>query len=188
MQSETADSLSASMQLSGRDAVVGIVSLGSKKKLRLHPICMPYSQEYALPRNNEGLEKLEKISMITRGSEQIDLGKFWEKMPKTRQYRSIADPLIILALILFLFEVGHRRTAFLNILFSKAFRKKDAADTFADNKISESPVRKTSVNIYQNDPGQDNKDKKQSPPEKENKKTFSSALQRAKNKAGKRTK
>lgn len=188
MQWETADSLSASMQLSGRDAVVGIVSLGSKKKLRLHPICMPYSQEYALPRNNEGLEKLEKISMITRGSEQIDLGKFWEKMPKTRQYRSIADHLIILALILFLFEVGHRRTAFLNILFSKAFRKKDAADTFADNKISESPVRKTSVNIYQNDPGQDNKDKKQSPPEKENKKTFSSALQRAKNKAGKRTK
>ncbi|MGM0598552.1 MAG: VWA domain-containing protein [Candidatus Rifleibacteriota bacterium] len=188
MQWDTADSLSASMQLSGKDAVVGIVHLGSKKKLQLYPVCMPYSQEYALPRVDEGLEKLEKIARITRGAEQIDLGKFWSQMPETRQYKSIADPMLLLALILFLFEVGHRRTAFLNLIFSKAYRKQYSADASGDNKKSESSVRKTSAKIYQNDSGSGIKDQKQHPPEKENKKTFSSALQRAKNKAGKRTK
>ena len=188
MQWDTADSLSASMQLSGKDAVVGIVHLGSDKKLRLHPVCMPYSQEYALPGNNEGFEKLEKIAMITRGAEQIDLGKFWSRMPETRQYKSIADPLLILALILFLIEVGHRRTAFLNLIFSGSYRKNyNSAASGADN-IAEKSFKTAVDKSFQDYNKDENKFSEEQESKKKNKQNFSSALQRAKNKAGKRTK
>jgi hypothetical protein len=53
----------------------------------------------------------------------IDLAQAWKSMPSTVQFRSIADWLLLCALLLLFLEIAERRTALLSILLARLQRK-----------------------------------------------------------------
>lgn len=122
MNWETADTLSASLPLSGNEAIVALIDAGEGRRIKLYPICLPYSQEYSLLEANEGAGKLKEISMISAGRELIDLSGAWESMPATVQYQSVSEALLYLALILFILEVAERRTSLLTLVLESMKR------------------------------------------------------------------
>ena len=118
MNWETADSLAGFYQLSGNETVVALVDAGENRRLRLHPMCLPYSQEFLPLATNEGTVKLQELAVITGGTELIDLNGAWQNMPETVQFQSVSELLLILALALFVIEVAERRTGILSLAFA----------------------------------------------------------------------
>lgn len=119
MNWETADSLSASLQLRGNETIVSMVDAGSNRRLRLYPVCLPYSQEYRPQHLEAGSQALKEIAAISGGMELIDLSQAWQSMPATVQFRNISDWLLIFALFLLFLEIAERRTALLSILIGR---------------------------------------------------------------------
>jgi len=119
----TADSLSAGLQLRGSEAIVAMVDAGGNRRLRLHPICLTYSQEYRPQQLEAGAESLKEIAAITGGVELIDLSQAWNSMPSTVQFRNISDWLLFVALLLLFLEIVERRTALLSIILSRLQRR-----------------------------------------------------------------
>lgn len=183
MNWETADSLSVSHQLAGSEALVALIDAGENKRLRLHPVCLPYSQEYQLLDSNEGAVKLKEIAMISGGSELIDLNGAWLTMPETIQYHSIAEILLILALCLFVVEVAERRTAVLTVVLNYFLNRKNDAAILPPIK-SETSKEKV---VSRLDSVAVTADEAQKPEAQKPDSGFAGALKKAKNQAGKRT-
>lgn len=123
MNWETADSLSASLQLRGNETVVSMVEAGGNRRLRLYPVCLPYSQEYRPRHLDSGSQALREIAAITGGVELIDLSQAWQSMPSTVQFRSISDWLLLMALLLMFLEIAERRTALVSLLLARLQRQ-----------------------------------------------------------------
>ncbi|PKL44649.1 MAG: hypothetical protein CVV41_04600 [Candidatus Riflebacteria bacterium HGW-Riflebacteria-1] len=124
MNWETADSLSAGLQLRGNETIVSMVDAGGNRRLRLYPVCLPYSQEYRPQHLEAGAQALKEMAAITGGSELIDLSQAWQSMPATVQFRNISDWLLICALLLMFLEIAERRTALLSIMLGWLQRRK----------------------------------------------------------------
>jgi hypothetical protein len=124
MNWDTADSLSASLQLRGNETLVSMVEAGNNRRLRLYPVCLPYSQEYRPQHLEAGAQALKEMAAITGGSELIDLSQAWQSMPATVQFRNISDWLLICALLLMFLEIAERRTALLSIMLGRLQRRK----------------------------------------------------------------
>ncbi len=189
----TADSLQASLQLAGNETIVAMVDAGPRQKLQLYPVCQPYSPEYRAPGNDQGSEKLKELAMISRGREMIDLANVWQTMPRKDQLQSIADPLLFLALLLFIIEVAERRTSVLSLLsglISKAKTgKKEAPPAKQKLQAVKSariiPENRATISELLQD--EEAQAKQINEPVKEDS-GFTGALRKAKNQAGKRTK
>ncbi len=189
MNWETADSLSASYQLSGNEALVAIVDAGENRKLRLHPVCLPYSQEYAPTQPNQGEEKLKELAMISGGAELIDLNGAWDSMPETVQYQSIAEMMLILALCLFIIEVAERRTNILTIILSAILKWREGKPVLKPVEVipSVSEAIKVKSRLDEIKPGAPSEPETTVPAEPKEKSGFAGALKQAKNKAEQRT-
>ncbi|MBU1107045.1 MAG: VWA domain-containing protein [Candidatus Riflebacteria bacterium] len=184
MNWETADSLSASLQLRGNETIVAMVDAGGNRRLRLYPVCLPYSQEYRPQHLEAGAEALKEIAAVTGGTELIDLSQAWNSMPSTVQFRNISDWLLFLALLSLFLEIVERRTALLSILLGRLQRRqsenvpitKAAGEKNVWRPASEAktttPVEANSepqTDVVQSKPG------------------FAGALKQAKKQAGRRT-
>jgi hypothetical protein len=186
MNWDTADSLSASLQLRGNETLVSMVEAGNNRRLRLYPVCLPYSQEYRPQHLEAGSQALREIAAITGGVELIDLSQAWQSMPSTVQFRNISDWLLLFALLLMFLEIAERRTALLSILLGRLQRQKKepapaVAATAAGEKIAWRPLSghdKTTPVEAQNEPQTD-----VVKPESE----FAGALKKAKKQADRRT-
>lgn len=185
MNWETADTLSASLQLSGNDAIVALIDAGENRKLKLYPVCLPYSQEFSLLDANEGSDKLKEIAMISNGRELINLNGVWENMPDTVQYQSIAELLLFIALVLFVLEVAERRTAVLTILYERLVRMIQRKPTEKQTLQAVMSSAEKGVKLVSRlDEPEKEFEKSIVEPEEEG---FSQALRKAKTKADKRT-
>jgi hypothetical protein len=185
MNWETADTLSASLQLSGNDAIVALIDAGENRKLKLYPVCLPYSQEFSLLDANEGSDKLKEIAMISNGRELINLNGVWENMPDTVQYQSIAELLLFIALVLFVLEVAERRTAVLTILYERLVRMIQRKPTEKQTLQAVMSSAEKGVKLVSRlDEPEKEVEKSIVEPEEEG---FSQALRKAKTKADKRT-
>ena len=184
MNWETADSLSASLQLRGNETIVAMVDAGVNRRLRLYPVCLPYSQEYQPQQLEAGAEALKEIAAVTGGVELIDLSQAWKSMPATVQFRNISDWLLFFALLLLFLEIAERRTALLSILLGRLSRRQGEIAPVAKNvgeKIAWHPVSEAKTTTPAEAPlePQTGVDKPQS--------GFAGALKQAKKQAGKRT-
>jgi hypothetical protein len=114
-------------------------------------------------------------------------------MPRKDQLQSIADPLLFLALLLFIIEVAERRTSFLSLLLgmiSRAKGGKKAAPAAKQKSQTGKAARKFPENrIKVSELLQDEKPQtKQIKGSEIEDSGFTGALRKAKNQAGKRTK
>ena len=116
---ESADKLSASYQLHGKEVITALLSTDDNQQLRLAPACQIYSPEFMPQTNRNGGNELKKLANTTGGKELIDLNSVWETMPSVYQERDISNYLFVLALFLFLLEVAERRTAILTIIVAR---------------------------------------------------------------------
>ncbi len=181
MNWDTADSLTASFQLSGSEAVVALIDAGNGRNLRLYPMCMPYSQEYEP--GGEGSGKLKEMAMVSGGRELIDLSGAWKSMPETVQFHSIAELLLLLAICLFVVEVAERRTSVLTIVLNYFMKK--SSGKIVPVVSGEVKVEKT-VDVSRFDTVSEEKPKSQEPQPNEG--GFAGALKKAKNQADRRLK
>lgn len=114
MSWETADSLAVELQLKGSETIVAVIEDDQGRQLRLNPVCLPYSYEYAPVNPAYGYNELKNIAKITSGIELLNLSQAWQGMPTKLQYKSLASILVFMALLLLLVEVAERRTGFLS--------------------------------------------------------------------------
>lgn len=124
---ETADTLSATYALRANETIVGTMRSGRLQK-RLNPVCQIYSSEFSPAGFRDGNAELKNLATITGGREVIDLGQVWNSLPARMQVRNLASELIFLALLLFIFDVAERRTAFATLLLAK-LKKTTRAET-----------------------------------------------------------
>lgn len=132
---ETADSLSAELQMRGRESLVAVVSAGANHKARLYPVCLPYSHEFVPQQAESGAESLRALAAISGGRELIDLSGSWESIPTKVQFRNLSAWLLFMALILFIVEVAERRMALITILI-KRWGKKASPINQAEVKLT----------------------------------------------------
>ncbi|GAB4271914.1 MAG: VWA domain-containing protein [Candidatus Rifleibacteriota bacterium] len=192
MNWETADDLAASYQLSGNEVIVAMIDAGEGRRLKLSPVCLPYSHEYALLRENEGAAKLKEIAVISGGKELIDLSGAWKSMPDTVQFQSVSEPLLYLALFLFILEVAERRTSILTLLVDVVLRKKSGIGSQAKEQNEAGPEEfYEKVKASRLDKPDILKSAKEtevkSSAKASNEEGFTKALKKAKNQAEKRT-
>jgi len=144
MNWDTADSLSANLQLRGNETLVSMVEAGNNRRLRLYPVCLPYSQEYRPQHLEAGSQALREIAAITGGVELIDLSQAWQSMPSTVQFRNISDWLLLFALLLMFLEIAERRTALLSILIGRLQRQQKqpapVAASAGSDKVAWRPI------------------------------------------------
>jgi len=115
---DSADSLRAEAMLRGNEVISGVIRSGRQQK-RLSPVCQLYGPEFAPARFRDGLAELKELASVTGGKEVIDLGQVWKSLPAKIQFRSLAEELLFLALLLFIIEVAERRTGLLAILLAR---------------------------------------------------------------------
>lgn len=183
---ETADSLSAELLLRGNEVITGLVKAGDSK-IRLSPICQPYAQEYSPAGKRNGGEELKEIAAITGGHELIDLGRAWESMPSTIQYRNLSAELLFLALFVFLAEVAERRTAVFTLLLNRwrqrGTQKRIPGMPVKTDKDSITPLAATTAITSPSLPAA----LANTVPTADSEANFSDALKKAKKQAGKHT-
>ena len=114
---DSADSLQTETMVRGNEVISGLIRSGKQQK-RLPPICQFYGPEFAPARFRDGQAELKELASVTGGREIIDLGQIWKSLPAKIQFRSLAEELLFLALLLFIIEVAERRTGFLTMLFA----------------------------------------------------------------------
>ncbi|MCP4216310.1 MAG: VWA domain-containing protein, partial [bacterium] len=105
------DTLAVEIPLSGSETVLPTIEIPGVKPLRLPPSCLPYSPEFMPSLKKSGLD-LAQLAEYSGGKERTNLAEIWEDLPRKPQYREISHFLIIAALVIFLFEILHRRTGF----------------------------------------------------------------------------
>jgi Mg-chelatase subunit ChlD len=115
---DSADSLRAEAMLRGNEVISGVIRSGRQQK-RLSPVCQLYGPEFAPARFRDGLAELKELASVTGGKEVIDLGQVWKSLPAKIQFRSLAEELLFLALLIFIIEVAERRTGLLAILLAR---------------------------------------------------------------------
>ncbi len=110
MQWSSPDTLMARIPVMGRETVLPTLDIPGIAPVTLTPSCLPYSPEFTPSQQDSGLAALQELARTTNGKERINLAGIWEDLPEKPQYRRIACWLIISAVVLFLFEIFHRRT------------------------------------------------------------------------------
>ena len=81
----------------------------------LPPTCLPYSAEFALRAEGEGLQTLQRMARATGGIERVNLGTIWNDLPSMPRMVSFAPWLLLAAMALLLVEILQRRTGLLSL-------------------------------------------------------------------------
>lgn len=105
-----ADLLAAEVPIDAQGAVLTRVDVPDHGRMRLPPVALPYSPEFA-PVQDDGRQMLRRLARITGGEERVDLGGLWQAMDRAVRYRPIAHWLLVAAALVLLMEVLERRTA-----------------------------------------------------------------------------
>lgn len=103
------DQLSATIPLSGDEVIVPTIEIGDGRVAPLAPARLPYSPEFLPARAADGRRTLEQIAARTGGKERIALDGIWEDLPMTSRSIALTPWLIVLAVLVLLAEVAHRR-------------------------------------------------------------------------------
>jgi uncharacterized membrane protein len=115
----SADILSADVPLDGGQTLLTSVEVPGVGHTTLPPTCLPYSPEFALRPEGEGLQTLERMARATGGIERVNLASIWGDLPRLPRMVSLAPWLLLAAMILLLVEVLQRRTGLLSFRVRK---------------------------------------------------------------------
>ena len=107
----SADVLSAEVPLDGGQTLLASVEVPGVGHTTLPPICLPYSAEYALRHEGEGLQTLQRMARATGGIERVNLSSIWSDLPRMPRMVSLAPWLLLAAMTLVLLEVLHAAPA-----------------------------------------------------------------------------
>ena len=122
----SADVLSAEVPLYGGQTLLTSLDVPGVGHTTLPPTCLPYSAEFALRPEGQGLRTLERLAHASGGTERVDLGSIWSALPKMPRMIPLAPWLLSTALTLLLAEVLQRRTGLLSFRVRKAIARHDA--------------------------------------------------------------
>ncbi len=124
----SADVLTADVPLYGGQTLLTSLDLPGVGRTTLPPACLPYSAEFALRHEGEGLQTLQRMARATGGTERVNLGSIWADLPKVPRMISLAPWLLLAALSLLLIEILQRRTGLLSLgRRGEAFRRSATA-------------------------------------------------------------
>ena len=185
---KTADSLGVESLLTSDETIISAIKFEDGRKIRLSPIRLPYSQEYALSEPGTGEEKLKEISEVTSGIEIVDLHSVWDNLPRVLQFRDLTNLFIYMALLMFFVEILERR---MNIA-SSLFPKRKGAVNKSENQVLRAVKSEgkpgSGLKTFDDDNNREQEEVKDAfiggSAQKE---SFSSALKRARKSAEKRT-
>lgn len=108
-----ADVLEADIPLQRSQTMIASLDLGPLGRVSLPPVCSPYSSEYAPPAPGRGAPVLEKLAQMSGGMARSDFGAIWRDLPQQRNSYPLQPYLLLVAAVLLLLEVFHRRTGLL---------------------------------------------------------------------------
>jgi Mg-chelatase subunit ChlD len=113
---KNADLLEADIPIEGRETVLNTVEIPGQQPVTLPPLCLPYSPEFAPEEPGRGAAALAQIATTTSGKERVEIPKIWSELPVRSRYVSLAPWLLVVAAVLFLFEILERRAGWLSKL------------------------------------------------------------------------
>jgi len=142
MSWSSADTLTAEIPLYGGETLLTSLDLKEIGQTTLPPTCLPYSAEYAVHAEGDGLRTLERLSKATGGMERVNIASIWSDLPQMPQRISLAPWLLLLALPLLLIEILQRRTSWFTQLFVRRAPAVQSAGVPAGKAVSS---RKTSA-------------------------------------------
>ena len=111
----SADVLSAEVPLDGGQTLLASLEVPGVGHTTLPPICLPYSAEFALRHEGEGLRTLQRMARATGGIERVNLASIWSDLSRMPRMVSLAPWLLLAAMTLVLIEVLQRRTGLLSL-------------------------------------------------------------------------
>ena len=119
---EDADTLKVKLNLrSGRTYLPTVFAEGRKETLP--PVCLPFLQEFNIdPAGGEAA--LKSIASISGGKEISDFSEVWKDIPEKIQNYSLAEWLILFAVLLFFLEILERRTLLLSYVYGRYLRNR----------------------------------------------------------------
>ena len=147
---DSADTLSCTLNLTGRETVIATLDTGDTRQVNLSPVCLPYSPEFA-PTTVEGGETLANLANATGGMERISIPDIWNDLPKQKQYINLSHFLALAAMVLLLIEVFERRTGLVSAIrlrVPRAWRPKAAEQKTLDEdqpEIAKKAKRKVTL-------------------------------------------
>jgi Mg-chelatase subunit ChlD len=116
LQWKSADLLTATMPIIGRETVLNTVEIPGQQAVTLPPACLPYSPEFAPDQPNRGASSLNAIAVTSGGVERAEPAKIWKELPATSRYVELAPWMFVTTALLFLMEICERRTGWLSRL------------------------------------------------------------------------
>lgn len=100
----------ATIELPPEGVAVGVVQINERSALSLPPLALPHSPEFAhLEDPKTGSRNLERVARITGGGPLGRADALWDTPQQGTAGKVMTRPLLILALLLLLLEIGLRR-------------------------------------------------------------------------------
>jgi Mg-chelatase subunit ChlD len=116
----SADVLTAEVPLYGGQTLLTSVEIPGGGHATLPPTCLPYSAEFALRPDGQGLQTLQRMARATGGIERVNLGSIWNDLPRMPRMVSLAPWLLLAAMTLLLIEILQRRTGLFSFRMNRA--------------------------------------------------------------------
>ncbi len=107
------DTLEAEVELGGDEVALTRLEVPGRGATALPPVRLPYSPELAPAEPGSGHLVLEELARSTGGRQRIDVADVWRDFPRRPRFVELTPWLLALVLLTFLLEVLERRTALL---------------------------------------------------------------------------
>lgn len=115
MRWKSADLLEVELPLGGAETMVASVAIDGFSPVPMPPACLKYSPEYEPVEPGSGLESLKRLAIVGGGHERIDVGGVWNDLPAPWSSLSLRPALLLLATLLFVFEIIERRVGLVRL-------------------------------------------------------------------------
>lgn len=112
MRWESADVLVAEVPIEADGAVLTHVMVPGHGRVRLGPVTLPYSPEFA-PMPHDGRQASRQLARLAGGEQRTTLSSIWQAMERTVRHRPISHWMLFVAALTLLCEVFERRTGML---------------------------------------------------------------------------
>ncbi len=176
---QTPDTLHADLPLKGGETLLATITYPNGQTDVLPPACLPYSPEFAPAATRDGAATLTALANATGGAHLADLSRIWQTLPKQSHRLELTWLLYLLAALLFLIEIFERRTGWL-----ASRLRRTTISSATDEPEKPFSTKKTSPKKPDKKPPSE---PPSSPGAPEKTEPAESLLQRAKRRAGTRT-
>lgn len=105
-----ADMMELTIPLNGSETALSTVEIPGANPLTLSPVTLPYSPEFKPVEADEGQSALAKLAQATGGKERLELSGVWKDLPRQPRLIELAPYLLLTAILLLLIEVLERHT------------------------------------------------------------------------------